>query len=101
MQSIGIEDDITPDIQQMMFSKDMTLLLCSDGLTDMLSEPEIRSILAHPEDSLEMKARALVDNANKAGGRQHFSHLDHESRLKKEIPQHFYRVCCVIFIWQL
>ena len=73
VQSIGIEDDITPDVQQMTFSSDMTLLLCSDGLTDMLSEPEIRAILDRPDAQLEGKAKALVDAANNAGGADNIS----------------------------
>jgi len=44
------------------------LLLCSDGLSDMLSSAEITSILSRP-GSLKEKTRLLIDMANEKGGR--------------------------------
>lgn len=44
------------------------LLLCSDGLSDMISSKEITDILT-AEYSIEQKAQALIDAANKAGGK--------------------------------
>lgn len=44
-----------------------TFLLCSDGLIASLGEADIRRILADRED-LDRAARALVEEANSAGG---------------------------------
>ena len=44
------------------------LLLCSDGLTDMLSDEDVREILC-AADTLGEKADRLVEAANSAGGR--------------------------------
>ncbi|WP_183574292.1 PP2C family protein-serine/threonine phosphatase [Mucilaginibacter sp. X5P1] len=44
------------------------LLLCSDGLSDMLNSAEITSILSRP-GSLKEKTRLLIDMANEKGGR--------------------------------
>ncbi|PWJ53900.1 serine/threonine protein phosphatase PrpC [Dyadobacter jejuensis] len=43
------------------------LLLCSDGLTDLVTKKEISLVLSH-ELSVKAKAQALVDAANQAGG---------------------------------
>lgn len=48
------------------------LLLCSDGLSDMISSKEITDILAG-HNSIPEKARSLVDAANKAGGRDNIT----------------------------
>jgi serine/threonine protein phosphatase PrpC len=44
------------------------LLLCTDGLTDMLSAEEIRGVLAHHPEPQEACA-ALVDRALEYGGK--------------------------------
>ncbi len=43
------------------------VLLCTDGLHGVISEAKIASVLSRPE-SLERKARDLIDAANQAGG---------------------------------
>jgi len=43
-------------------------LLCSDGLTDLVSHEEIQEIIDRNEESLERAAQELVSAANKAGG---------------------------------
>lgn len=48
------------------------LLLCSDGLTDMLSDEELYRELGRHK-SAEEKARALVEKALAAGGRDNIS----------------------------
>lgn len=47
-------------------------LLCSDGLTDMLSDEQIGAIFQHNQP-VEKIARRLVDEANDAGGRDNIS----------------------------
>lgn len=49
-----------------------TILLCSDGLTDMLNRAGITTILNH-ESSIEEKAKQLVDAANNAGGKDNIT----------------------------
>lgn len=48
------------------------LLLCSDGLTDMIGSAVISSVLNNG-DTLEGKCRSLVDAANKAGGKDNIT----------------------------
>lgn len=49
-----------------------TLLLCSDGLTDMLSSKQILSILSN-EDSIEGQVNQLIKCANDMGGRDNIT----------------------------
>ncbi|GAB4092132.1 PP2C family protein-serine/threonine phosphatase [Flaviaesturariibacter terrae] len=48
------------------------LLLCSDGLSDLLSRAAMTEILLRPDD-LRAKAAALVAAANKAGGKDNIT----------------------------
>jgi serine/threonine protein phosphatase PrpC len=48
------------------------MLLCSDGLTEMLSEKEINQIL-NTEVEPEQACRRLVTRANEAGGRDNIT----------------------------
>jgi protein phosphatase len=48
-------------------------LLCSDGLSDMLDDAEIREILATKGGLLNAACNALVDHANSKGGRDNIS----------------------------
>jgi protein phosphatase len=48
-------------------------LLCSDGLTDMVEPPVVHSILAGNRRDLTAATRALVELANRNGGRDNIS----------------------------
>jgi hypothetical protein len=45
------------------------LLLCSDGLTDQMTAADIRHVIEHHAGHPEKAARALVEAANEAGGK--------------------------------
>jgi serine/threonine protein phosphatase PrpC len=45
------------------------LLLCSDGLTDQVTTADIRRLIEHHAGDPEKAARALVEAANEAGGK--------------------------------
>jgi len=60
--------EVKPDIQQVVLDAGDRLLLCSDGLTDMVSDSGIASILDRGETA-EKSCQALVDAALKAGGK--------------------------------
>ena len=48
------------------------LLLCSDGLTSMISEERIAQVLGSAE-SLDEAADSLIEEANEAGGRDNIT----------------------------
>jgi protein phosphatase len=70
-QAIGSDTEISPDIFEVELQEE-TLLLCSDGLTNELSDARIADIVAE-HDSLETTGSALVDAANANGGRDNIS----------------------------
>jgi protein phosphatase len=65
LKAVGCNNLVKPDIFYKGFLKGDILLMCSDGLTNMLKEAEIYNILLkNPEKPIE----ALINEANKAGG---------------------------------
>ncbi|GGE41798.1 protein phosphatase PrpC [Pullulanibacillus camelliae] len=66
-KALGTTPDPECDIQHFQWAKGDRLLLCSDGLSDMVSEDKIVSVLANAT-SLDEQANQLVAQANSAGG---------------------------------
>jgi len=64
---VGMEGEVYPDMRSMGLAKGDRLLLCTDGLTGMVSDTEIAAVLKERSEPQEA-CRALVDAANKAGG---------------------------------
>ncbi|WP_057768807.1 Stp1/IreP family PP2C-type Ser/Thr phosphatase [Lactobacillus selangorensis] len=66
-RSLGISTDVDADVTIYELAENDLLLLCTDGLTNMMTDRQIAMILASPEDITE-KCKALVKVANQAGG---------------------------------
>jgi serine/threonine protein phosphatase PrpC len=60
--------DCRPDLVEYVLENKDQLLLCTDGLTDLVDDTEIESILTE-EDSAQSACRKLVDLALRNGGR--------------------------------
>ncbi len=67
LQALGVEEDIEPDIIHFTLETGDKLLLCSDGLSDMLRKEEIVDILRR-QNTCEAAA-ALLERALDNGGR--------------------------------
>ncbi|WP_027726098.1 Stp1/IreP family PP2C-type Ser/Thr phosphatase [Tuberibacillus calidus] len=67
VRACGTDENISVDVSSIEWSKGEQLLLCSDGLSDMLNDGEIASLL-NRDETIEEKARLLIDKANTAGG---------------------------------
>lgn len=65
MKALGCSSSIEPDVMCKGFLKDDILLMCSDGLTNMLKDNEIYDILLRNPVNPE---KVLVNEANKKGG---------------------------------
>jgi len=65
MKALGCNSLVEPDVICKGFLKDDILLMCSDGLTNMLRDSEIYEVLLNNPDNPE---EALVNSANEAGG---------------------------------
>jgi PPM family protein phosphatase len=73
-RALGPEPEVEPDVHTVAAAPGDVFLICSDGLNTMLGEDQIRKLLA-AASSLEVAARALVDEANRAGGRDNITVL--------------------------
>jgi PPM family protein phosphatase len=67
-RAIGTEPDVDVDTFTVDAQSGDLFLLCSDGLTDMITDEEILGLVARSEDDLETAARRLVEAANRSGG---------------------------------
>lgn len=67
LQALGTAESVQVDLTYVLLRSGDTLLLCSDGLSGMVRNDEIREILRTVEEPLEA-CRVLTDRANQSGG---------------------------------
>ena len=66
--------EVTPDIFKVPFLERDLFLLCSDGLTDMVSDYDIsRIIKKYQNGNLAIMVEELIKNAIKAGGKDNIT----------------------------
>lgn len=66
-KAIGTEASVTPSIHAIQVEEGDLFMMCSDGLSDLLTLKEMETVLiAAP--SIEQAAQTLIDQANEAGG---------------------------------
>ncbi len=66
-RALGGEQDAEVDLRRVKLQQDDLLVLCSDGLTTMLTDDEIAQILTG-EGGIQEKSELLVSAANERGG---------------------------------
>ncbi len=84
---LGMEGSAGPEIRPLLLQEHDRLLLCCDGLTDMVSEETVARILAEVPSRKEC-CRRLVDTANDAGGRDNVT-VRRRGRPLTSPPVHF------------
>ena len=67
-RALGADEEVDVDTAILPIEAGDRILLCSDGLSDMVSEPGISEMLADSPDDPERAARALLSAALDAGG---------------------------------
>jgi serine/threonine protein phosphatase PrpC len=69
LQSLG-DSNIRPepDVVTIRAQKDDLILLCSDGLSGMLTDPEMETILRESKGDIGAAVTTLIERANAAGG---------------------------------
>jgi len=70
---VGLSAKVDVYIMSMRPEPGDMILLCSDGLTNFMSEPAIKEILISSSGSLEEKVDLLIDGANSGGGGDNIS----------------------------
>jgi protein phosphatase len=71
-RALGVEPTVGLDVCGHDLRAGDIILLCSDGLSDMVSDPQIAAML-NTSAPLATQGRALVDAANAAGGRDNIA----------------------------
>lgn len=66
-RSLGVNETLGIDIDIYAYESNHFILLCSDGLTNMVEDTEIEKIL-NLSESLDSQATMLIDLANERGG---------------------------------
>ncbi|MDQ3058993.1 MAG: Stp1/IreP family PP2C-type Ser/Thr phosphatase [Pseudomonadota bacterium] len=74
-RALGVEDEVLLEINEHRLEPGDIYLMCSDGLSDMVSDADIAVILRDARSTLEQKKLALVEAARKGGGRDNIAVL--------------------------
>lgn len=68
-RALGVKDTVEPDCFEIAMTPGDIILMCSDGLTNMLEDSEILNIIVSSKENIEKTARELVKEANRHGGK--------------------------------
>lgn len=71
-RALGVEDTVLLDVNEHRVAPGDLYMMCSDGLSDMVSDEGMAAILRSAQP-LEHKARQLISAANQGGGRDNIS----------------------------
>lgn len=72
-QAVGASKKIVHETIEIAVQKNDVILLCSDGLTDMLADEEIAELIRGYEERLQDAADLLIAGANIRGGKDNIS----------------------------
>ncbi len=67
-RAIGVKEDVEADYYEFALKKGDVILMCTDGLCNMVSEDEIFAIIKGARDIVEA-GQLLIDRANENGGK--------------------------------
>lgn len=71
-RAIGVSDEVDPDYFSTGLMPGECLLLCSDGLSNMIEDSQLLGIVSRRKD-LRVCAQELVDTANRNGGKDNIA----------------------------
>ncbi|MFA1818619.1 Stp1/IreP family PP2C-type Ser/Thr phosphatase [Virgibacillus oceani] len=72
LKALGTEEHITPDLESMSWEPGNKLLLCSDGLTNKVSDEELKKLIS-AEKNLQEIGEEMIQLANDRGGEDNIS----------------------------
>jgi len=72
-RAVGIDPEVETEIHTYDVQPGDIYLLCSDGLSDMVSDEDIEATLSSMKSNLPLAAKQLIQSANDGGGRDNIS----------------------------
>ena len=70
-RAVGVQSDIEIDYNEITLADDDKILICTDGLTNCVTDEEIHATLM--SEDAQLSARRLVEKANQHGGQDNIS----------------------------
>ena len=67
-RAIGVKEDVEPDIYEYRLKKGDMILMCTDGLSNMVEDEDMFNIVKGSRDAVEA-VQMLIEKANSNGGR--------------------------------
>ncbi|QAY68321.1 Stp1/IreP family PP2C-type Ser/Thr phosphatase [Paenibacillus protaetiae] len=86
-RAVGTDEYVEADVLTVQLEQDAVLLLCSDGLTTMVSDEQLLETITTKELELSAKAERLIQLALQAGGDDNVTVtlLQHSAGTKQEV----------------
>ncbi len=72
-RAVGASLTVVPDYFEVGVKSRDIILLCSDGLSNMLEDDEILAIIKNNGDNLEASGKELIEKANENGGKDNIA----------------------------
>ncbi len=72
-RALGANRVLVPDYFEVNLEENHIILMCSDGLSNMVEDEIIMSTIKEHSDNIEAAARSLVNQANENGGKDNIS----------------------------
>ncbi|MBO5197926.1 MAG: Stp1/IreP family PP2C-type Ser/Thr phosphatase [Lachnospiraceae bacterium] len=72
-RALGVTKNVIPDFFELTGRPGSILLLCSDGLSNMVEDEEIKRIVTAHSDDIQGAVDVLIDRANENGGRDNIA----------------------------
>ena len=72
-RALGAEELLTPTVDELIpFNNDL-FLICTDGLTDLVTDDELLEIILKSRHLLDQAVQNLIDKANEKGGKDNIT----------------------------
>ena len=72
-RALGAERTVDVDFFDLKLEEGCTILMCSDGLSNMVADEKIAEIISDPEADIDQKGSALLREANQNGGKDNIA----------------------------
>ena len=72
-RALGAERTVDVDFFDLKLEPESVILMCSDGLSNMVEDSQIKEILSRRDEALDERGRTLIGEANRNGGKDNIA----------------------------